>query len=1061
MISASLLASFANIDGENNEINLVESIPEHSASSVTDLEKWGDITELSYSGGDEKDSRPCMIEFNSKLYVIWGSWGDEFSTGTDWDIVVREFNGVSWSAIYEISAPTDTGNDAHPYAIEYDGKLYVVWATTDPVISNGADWDIVIRCFDGASWGSIVEVTLPGDSVTGLDYHPKLGVYNDDLYVAWDTTDDTISNGTDTDIVVRSFDGTSWSGITELTPATNIDDDYYPNLESYGGKLYVIWYTYDTTEVTGYGNIVLKSFNGASWSDLYQVSETPYDIISLRPDVIVYDEKLCIFWQGTSGILSRYYDGLWSNIVICAETVDMFEDFEFPKVAEYNNKLFVTYETMVSSSANTDIAIIEYDGISWSNSINLSYEQNLGDDLKPVITNYDGALFVCWSTDEAGLGDGADFDIVIRNYDELSPTFLGLNQTSDNGDDGNVTLTWNAANDISTPITYNIYMSNQSNSYDFNTPNYTTTNLNYFVSNLENGQEYFFIVRAEDSLGNEDNNLIEKSIIPTSPMDNVPPFFQGIYNAVNLDTGGNVFLNWSEATDFDTIESNSDPSLPITYNIYIARNSTEQNYSTPNFTSNELNITISNLENGLEYFFVVRAEDSQGNEENNTIEKSAIPTTPFDETPPVFSGLNKANDTGEGGTVFLNWTFATDPDTNASSSDPSMPITYNIYMTNNSGEQNYASPYNTSSELNITISGLENGQEYFFVVRAQDNEKNEENNTIEKSAIPTTPTDNTPPIFSGLSSANDTCEGGSVFLNWTFATDPDTNASSSDPSMPITYNIYMTNNSGEQNYASPYNTSSELNITISGLENGQEYFFVVRAQDSSNNEENNTVEHSAVPTAPPTDTANGTENESDNDNDGLSDLLDPDDDNDGFLDVWENELGTNSTDPDDTPIDTDNDGIPDGDANNTQSWMDTDDDNDGVPDEEDYAPLDPDVTTDPNAPSGGTGNYWWIAIIIAIAALIGALLIMRKKPEMVAQEPEEQILETELCPKCGFDIEKGGACPFCVEEKPPEPEPPKTKPKFSNEEMLGMIEKSYQEGKLTEEQYLKNKQKFS
>ncbi len=126
------------------------------------------------------------------------------------------------------------------------------------------------------------------------------------------------------------------------------------------------------------------------------------------------------------------------------------------------------------------------------------------------------------------------------------------------------------------------------------------------------------------------------------------------------------------------------------------------------------------------------------------------------------------------------------------------------------------------------------------------------------------------------------------------------------------------------------------------------------------------------------------------------------------------------------------------------------------------------IIDDPETPNGGIGNYLWLIIILIIAAVLGAAFMLAKKPQPVVEEvTEEPVLKTELCPKCGFDIEAGSACPFCVEEKPPEPEPPKPaevpkpKPKFTNEEMLEMIEKSYREGKLSEEQYLRNMKKFS
>jgi len=70
----------------------------------------------------------------------------------------------------------------------------------------------------------------------------------------------------------------------------------------------------------------------------------------------------------------------------------------------------------------------------------------------------------------------------------------------------------------------------------------------------------------------------------------------------------------------------------------------------------------------------------------------------------------------------------------------------------------------------------------------------------------------------------------------------------------------------------------------------------------------------------------------DMDEDNLPDSEDLDNDNDNYLDDWEEYLDTNPNDPNDRPLDTDNDDLPDGDYYNLQSWMDTDDDNDEMPD---------------------------------------------------------------------------------------------------------------------------------
>jgi hypothetical protein len=198
----------------------------------------------------------------------------------------------------------------------------------------------------------------------------------------------------------------------------------------------------------------------------------------------------------------------------------------------------------------------------------------------------------------------------------------------------------------------------------------------------------------------------------------------------------------------------------------------------------------------------------------------------------------------------------------------------------------------------------------------------------------------------------------------------------------------------------------------------------------------------------------------DTDHDGIGDNADLDDDGDGYLDTWEIFLGTDPLDPNDKPLDTDKDGKPDGDATNSQPWMDTDDDGDGTPDSDEIPPVE-----EPNF----IGDYWWLILLITIIAVIGLMAVLRGKPEPVVEEiAKEPALETESCPKCDFDIAKGAPCPFCAPDKPPEPttEPPKkvesTPPKasLSNQDMLARIEKAYKEGKMSEDQYLRNKEKF-
>jgi hypothetical protein len=430
------------------------------------------------------------------------------------------------------------------------------------------------------------------------------------------------------------------------------------------------------------------------------------------------------------------------------------------------------------------------------------------------------------------------------------PIFDGLISAVDDQTGGNVTLTWDLASDVSTPVIYNVYMATMSMGQNFGTPDYTTLSVGMQVTGLTNGVTYFFIVRAQDAVGHEENNTMERGAMPTTPTDSTPPDFQGLVTASDTGTGGTVDLFWGNASDPDTVECNSDPSLPITYNVYYSTTSFGQNFALPDAITQNTNIQTSGLNDGVDYYFIVRAMDAVGNEDQNIAERIVRPTTSLDSTTPDFFGLVAASDTGAGGKVDLSWASATDPDTLQSSSDPSLPIQYNVYLSTTSGGQNFLIPDATTLNTSIQIGGLQDGVDYFFVVRAEDAVGNEEQNLVERSATPTTPDDSTPPDFAGLASATDGLTGGSVTLTWSDATDPDTIESNTDPSLPVMYNVYVSQTSGGQDFLTPDRTTLDNQIAITGLEDGVVCYFVVRAVDGAGNEEQNAVEMSATPTTP-------------------------------------------------------------------------------------------------------------------------------------------------------------------------------------------------------------------
>ncbi|OQA85932.1 MAG: Exoglucanase B precursor [bacterium ADurb.Bin236] len=438
-------------------------------------------------------------------------------------------------------------------------------------------------------------------------------------------------------------------------------------------------------------------------------------------------------------------------------------------------------------------------------------------------------FFVAKAMDAAGNYGGSEAaifpDASIGGYtkcvptDGANPVFAGLASAAATGSDGEIQLSWTAATDASAPITYNIYMATQTVTV-FATPAYTTENATgVVVTGLTNGTTYYFVVRAMDPGKREEKNTVNRS---AKPNDGVAPVFAGIEGLVDAGTGGTLTASWSAAAD---------PSVPITYNVYVATASGGQNFTTPKTSTQGLSASITGLVNGTAYYVVVRAVDSGGVSSANTEELFATPT---DSTPPVFAGLTSAANTGAGGAVQLDWTPATDQST---------PIKYLIYYSTGGDPINYSTPTVIVSTRPYTMTGLTNGVIHSFSVRARDNYGNADANTVVRTA---TPVDTSAPLFDGAKTATDAQTYGAINLSWIPAT---------DNSPPVDYLIYYSSSSTPATIIAGgvKQTATGATASVSGLTNGIYTYFIVRARDSFGNTETNNIVKGAVPNdfAPP------------------------------------------------------------------------------------------------------------------------------------------------------------------------------------------------------------------
>jgi hypothetical protein len=106
--------------------------------------------------------------------------------------------------------------------------------------------------------------------------------------------------------------------------------------------------------------------------------------------------------------------------------------------------------------------------------------------------------------------------------DMTPPTFAGLQSASActpgpirPGETTPYTLTWQAATDDVTPssqIVYDVFLAYTSGDENFSQPTWTTPPgvTTYRTPDLPSGDSYYFVVRARDQAGNEDQNKVER-----------------------------------------------------------------------------------------------------------------------------------------------------------------------------------------------------------------------------------------------------------------------------------------------------------------------------------------------------------------------------------------------------------------------------------------------------------------------------------------------------------------------------------------------------------------------
>ena len=275
--------------------------------SVHNGTRWADEQSLEAGPANTTHASPDAAAFGGDLYAVWQRV--ESGTNPAQDIVYKRFSGTGWSSLGFVSGPGDRYYDSSPYAAEHGGALTVFWIRRD----IGGAAEIVLRAFDGTSWGS-VEVAVNASEAGGLTNQVasvRAASFEGALHLVWAGYGD-LPNGTTQSVYHRAFGAAGWGPIGTLS-ASGAGQGYAtaPDLVASSSALHAVWSAYGSdpgSNSTG-THIIHRSLAGGVWAPEAHLTTGP--VADQDPVIAVLGSAVYVAWTGynapTGGDGDIYY----------------------------------------------------------------------------------------------------------------------------------------------------------------------------------------------------------------------------------------------------------------------------------------------------------------------------------------------------------------------------------------------------------------------------------------------------------------------------------------------------------------------------------------------------------------------------------------------------------------------------------------------------------------------------------------------------------------------------------------------------------------------------------
>jgi hypothetical protein len=243
----------------------------------------------------ELNLNPRMGASEDALYVVWTCNEPNWTSGTDDDVVFRfTEDGETWSEPIEVTGHYNNGLDKLARVIYLKGLMWFLWETNDPLDSDGSDMDIVMRSWDGNNFGPVVSVSKPGDIYN--DHHVQVAADDENMYIMWMKKNYT--SGTNIhDVWGRVFDGVDFVTPSFKLNSDEVADHEHPTVVASDDRGFFIWESHDTGKLGDPTSIVMRQWTTeGGLGRLATVSSLTSNGKDSKPSGVWCRDQLFITW---------------------------------------------------------------------------------------------------------------------------------------------------------------------------------------------------------------------------------------------------------------------------------------------------------------------------------------------------------------------------------------------------------------------------------------------------------------------------------------------------------------------------------------------------------------------------------------------------------------------------------------------------------------------------------------------------------------------------------------------------------------------------------------------